>query len=420
MSQVTILVGTQWGDEGKGKWCDIFAKDADLVARFQGGNNAGHTLFVEGKKIVLHQIPSGIFHKDKKFALGPGVVLNPSQLLKEIDSVESIRGKIEPDCLLLSDKAHVITPWHIYQDGLAEEKSPVGTTKRGIGPTYSEKSSRLGLRLYDYADSKRRHEWIKNRCAFDKGFASHIENHKDEWQDFHNSAARIKDYVCHADHLVRNGIYQGDKVLLEGAQGALLDIDHGTFPYVTSSSTTVGGAIASIGFDPRKVNKIWGIGKAYLTRVGDGPFPTELKDEVGSLMGRKGKEFGATTQRPRRCGWYDAVAMSFTSKVNGLDGLLLNKLDILSDFPRLKIAMAYHHPHYGEIKDFPANPQDLSQCVPVYYECEGWQGSLDHCKSRDDLPKQARHYLSMIEEFSQTPIHAVGTGPGRDDIIMFE
>ncbi len=419
MAQVTILVGTQWGDEGKGKWCDIFSQDMDLVARFQGGNNAGHTLYVEGQKIVLHQIPSGIFHKGKKFALGPGVVINPGQLLDEIDSVEKIRGRIEPESLWLSDKAHIITPWHIYQDGLAEEKNPVGTTKRGIGPAYTDKSSRLGLRLGDYIDDSRRLKWVEKRCSLDEDFAAHVQSYSEEWETFHASAQGVQHFVNSADHEIREAIYRDEKVLLEGAQGSLLDIDHGTFPYVTSSSTTVGGAVASIGFDPRLIQKVWGIGKVYMTRVGDGPFPTELFDEVGALMGQKGKEFGATTKRPRRCGWYDAVAMRFVAKVNGLDGLLLNKLDILSGFPKLKIAKAYCHPTHGNLTDFPANHLELAKCTPVYHECEGWSEPLDGCKTKADLPRQAQEYLAMIEEFSQTPIHAVGIGPGRDQVISF-
>lgn len=418
MGNVTIVVGAQWGDEGKGKWIDILAENTDIVARYQGGNNAGHTLYVDGAKVVLHQIPSGIF-QGKISALTAGVVVNPSQLLQEITKVTPY-CKLTPSTLWLSARSHVITPWHIYLDGKTEEESdtPIGTTKRGIGPTYAEKANRTGLRLGDYVDDTRRMAWIE---AMKKRFPSFNENlseQRDLWKEFHESAPALAAFVCDAEARLRGAVSQGREILLEGAQGALLDINHGTYPYVTSSTTAAGGAMASIGLSPRSIKNIYGVAKAYLTRVGEGPFPTELFDDTGKKLAEKGHEFGATTGRPRRCGWLDGVALKYCREVNGLDGIILNKIDILTGFDELKIATAYRHPQLGELTEFPWDYGVLSQCEPIYKTMSGWQQDMPETGKIADMPPQALEFLAEVERIVGGPVSHVGTGVNRADALF--
>lgn len=417
MSNVTILVGAQWGDEGKGKWVDILAEKAQIVARFQGGNNAGHTLYVDGQKVVLHQIPSGAFRDGTIGALSAGVVINPVQLVEELGCVQQFTD-LPPSRLWLSVRAHVITPWHIAQDHAQESlaTNPIGTTKRGIGPTYEAKYARRGLRLGHYVDDEARMAWLAERSHVEPAFRAHIEDHKQEWEAFHRQAAVLRPYVCDSELRLRSSIEQGAQVLLEGAQGALLDIDHGTYPFVTSSSTMVGGAPASVGFGVKHIGQILGVAKAYTTRVGEGPFPSELEDSTGLALARAGHEFGATTGRPRRCGWLDAVALRHVYKANGLDGIILNKMDVLSGFSTLKICTAYDHPTLGRITDFPWDPHVLTDCKPVYEIHPGWSEPLSQ-RRWSDLPAAAKSYISAVAQAIDGEVLMVGTGVNRGDAL---
>lgn len=417
MTQVTILVGAQWGDEGKGKWIDILAADTDLVARYQGGNNAGHTLYVDGEKIVLHQIPSGIFH-NRFCALTAGVVVNPPELVKEMDKVAS-RVTFTPEMLWLSARASVITPWHIFIDGQREAtaSNPIGTTKKGIGPTYSDKINRTGLRIGEFIDAKRLDAWLDGMKA-NAEFAAHMQEHAEAWQDFKNAAARLKPFVCDAELRIRQALKDKKKALMEGAQGALLDINHGTYPYVTSSNTASGGAFAGIGFSPKQVRDIIGVAKAYVTRVGGGPMPSELNDEIGALIAKRGNEFGATTGRARRCGWLDGVALKYAVEMNGCTAVILNKIDILTGLNEIKMAVAYNHPTLGRITDFPWDTQVLAECTPEYISFPGWEEDMPTSGRIADLPKAALNYIRAVEEYIGCPITMVGTGVGRKDALF--
>lgn len=413
MGNVTILVGTQWGDEGKGKWIDILAKDSNTIARYQGGNNAGHTLYVNDEKVVLHQIPSGIFH-NKICALTAGVVVNPEELVLEI---EKIRDKVEisPENIWISPRSHIITPWNIYQDKKSEleAKNPIGTTKRGIGPTYADKAARTGLRTGDFIKPKRLDEWLQtsiNRCPEFKKFYG---DQKENWDNFCQSAEKIAPFVCDAEDLIRKKIKDSHNILIEGAQGTLLDVTHGTYPFVTSSHTVSGGAISSLGIPPSSVTRIIGIAKSYTTRVGDGPFPTELFCESGKQLAKKGNEFGATTGRPRRCGWLDLVALKYSVEVNALTELILNKFDTLNGFETVKLATSYIHPQLGKIESFPWDCDTLTSCEPVYEEFKGWD-SLSHDSI---VPEEVKKYLDRIEQFVGCKVSFIGTGVGRGDYI---
>lgn len=418
LKTVTIIVGAQWGDEGKGKWIDILAPNADVVCRFQGGNNAGHTLYVKGEKVVLHQIPSGIFHPDQVAMIGAGVVVNPVQLLQELDKVKD-KVTLQPENFWISEKAHCITPWHVYLDTKSEEntKKPIGTTKRGIGPTYADKINRIGLKVHEFVSEGGFSRWLNERLELQE-FRAHYEENRSEWNDFAESAKVITPFVRNAEEQLRKRLRSGSRVLIEGAQGTLLDINHGTYPYVTSSSTIAGGAIANLGIGPTCVDKVIGIAKAYTTRVGEGPFPTELHDDVGATIGKKGHEFGATTSRPRRCGWFDAVAMRYACQVNGFESVYLNKMDVLSGFAELKIAISYSHPTLGELDELPSDPDVLIACTPNYISVPGWQENLEDCKTYADLPANAKAYVTKIESLIHTRVGAVGNGPGREDFLM--
>jgi len=389
MSQITILVGAQWGDEGKGKWVDILAEQVDMVARYQGGNNAGHTLYVNGEKVVLHQIPSGIFRPKTIAALTAGVVINPVQMVEEM-KVASKYAAITPERLWLSARAHVITPWHIHIDGKREQAAsqPIGTTKRGIGPTYADKYARHGLRLGYYLQPEKREKWRREMRQEHAGFDDAVS--ESTWELFCSAA------------------------------DALLDIDHGTYPFVTSSSTMAGGALASLGCAPRLVDKVYGVAKAYLTRVGEGPFPTELFDENGKKLAELGHEFGATTGRPRRCGWLDGVALKHSYHANGLDGVILNKIDILSSFASIKLCVAYEHPELGRIDDFPWDPDVIAECKPVYEEFAGWNEPLDAKKPMAAQPAALRQYVAAIEKLIGGKVSMIGTGTNREDALFVE
>jgi adenylosuccinate synthase len=414
---VSVIIGAQWGDEGKGKWVDILAAKADIVARFQGGNNAGHTLYVDGQKVVLHQIPSGIFQK-KVSVLSAGVVVNPVGLVKEIRHVESLGFKISPENFWLSPRSHVITPWteEIDKQGEHSRKVPIGTTKRGIGPTYGEKVMRTGLRLGEYLNPETAREWFESMSRENPAFAAWSKDHPDVWEEFWAQQSYLRTYLCDAEHHLRQAIKADKEVLLEGAQGALLDIDHGTYPFVTSSHTGLGGAITGIGFSPAHLGKVVGVSKAYTTRVGNGPFPTEQDNAVGESLAGKGKEFGATTGRRRRCGWLDAVALRYSCDVSGFTDVVLNKLDILTGFDEIKVCRAYKLDG-KEVDHFPWD-LTLKNYEPVYETFPGWTEDLSNCRSLNDLPQGARSYIKEVEKLVGTRVSMVGVGVGRADGIF--
>ncbi|MCX6129410.1 MAG: adenylosuccinate synthetase, partial [Proteobacteria bacterium] len=352
-------------------------------------------------------------------ALSTGVVVNPYQLLEEIRKVSHL-VTLNPERLWLSARAHVISPWHIHLDSKKESESsqPIGTTKRGIGPTYAEKANRTGLRLGDYVHQQRREHWCQTMRQSVPGFATHQEVHQEEWRQFESAAEQLAPFVCDAELRVRQAIDAGRGVLLEGAQGALLDINHGTYPYVTSSETAAGGAFASLGFAPKHVQKIYGVAKAYVTRVGEGPFPTELKDEVGRFIAEKGKEFGATTGRPRRCGWLDAVALRYSGAISGYDGVILNKMDILTGLTEIKVCVAYQHPSLGRIEDFPWDYEVLAACTPIYKSFAGWTEEMPRSGKISELPENARRYVDGVEAIIGIPVTMVGTGVNRQDALF--
>jgi len=420
MAYIKVLVGAQWGDEGKGKWCDVFSKEADIVVRFQGGNNAGHTLYIEGQKVVLHQLPSGLFHQDQILALAAGMVVNPRELVVEIKELGELARNLSPETFWISELAQVITPWHIYLDQKTEKDAinPIGTTKKGIGPAYQDKVQRTGLTFREYLDKSDFSAWLDKKCSSSEEFNAHYKNHAVEWEEFVEAAQYLHSYCAPVEWRIRNLLQSDKKILLEGAQGSLLDINHGTYPYVTSSSTIASAAATAIGFDPRLINEITGIAKAYVTRVGEGPFPTELKDSIGQALGEKGCEFGATTNRPRRCGWFDALAMCYAIEINGIDKILLNKMDILSGFDELKIGISYQHPKLGTIKEFPSNLKVLQQCKVNYITLPGWEDELAKSGNFQDLPRFAKEYVKAIETYCKRPIAFIGTGPGRKDYLV--
>lgn len=418
---LSVIVGAQWGDEGKGKWIDYLAKDADIICRFQGGNNAGHTIYVEDQKVVLHLLPNGVFYKDKIVSLSSGVVIDPSILWEEINLVRKF-VPLSSDRLWISPLAHIITPWDVHKDCLGESSTskPIGTTKRGIGPAYSAKASRSGLRMNRFIDSKERTLWYEENSESNPDFLKFYKENPSLWQNFEEKASYLKDFMAPTERLVQLALKDEKRIICEGAQGTLLDISHGTYPYVTSSSTVASQAAVSLGIDPRKINTIYGIAKAYTTRVGKGPFPTELLNDTGALIAKKGNEFGATTKRPRRCGWFDAVAMRFACEINGLDGIYLTKLDILSHFNELKIAIAYEHPKLGVINYYPSDIETLKDCTPVYKTFKGWHYSLPESGDFSSLPINAQKFVRSIEEYLGCKILGLGCGPGRHDFLTIQ
>ena len=420
MAEVSVLVGAQWGDEGKGKWSDYLSQGAHVVARFQGGNNAGHTIYLDGEKLVLHQVPCGFGDNNQILALTAGVVVNPEELLSEVTMLTERVHSSFSDRILISENAFVITPWHIYLDKKSEENSqnPIGTTKRGIGPTYQDRVSRMGLKVHDYMDQKSRSKWLEAMSYKSEEFCEFYNKNESQWESFFEAAEKLKPFVTDVESNLRNLIRESNKkIFLEGAQGVLLDVSHGTYPYVTSSSTIASAAASSIGFDARLISKVYGVAKAYITRVGEGSFPTEDHGEEGKLLGDKGYEYGATTNRRRRCGWFDAVAMRYAQAINGFDSILLNKVDVLSGFKTLKIATAYESKEYGLLDTFPNSYKKICDVIPVYEEFAGWDEDVSHVESFEELPQNAQTYLKAIEELSQVKIGFVGNGPNKNNFI---
>ncbi len=418
--KVTTIIGAQWGDEGKGKVTDYLADGCKVVARSQGGNNAGHTIVVDGKKHKLHLLPSGILRKDVVSVIGNGVVVNPDVLLKELDNLDGERGK-----LLISDRAHVIMPYHKLLDGGEESskgKSMIGTTGNGIGPCYSDKASRIGIRMGDLLDDTTIIERLEKALPRNQALLDHygtpnnltIDSLLDlcrKWRD------ELGEYITDTSLLINKNIDNGDNVLLEGAQGVHIDIEYGTYPFVTSSSPTTAGAALGSGIAPSKITDVVGVTKAYLTRVGSGPFPTELEGKVGEMIRDKGQEFGTTTGRPRRCGWLDLVMLELSNRICGFSSLAIMKLDILSDMDEIKVCVAYKDHKGVEVNHFPSSLSYLAKCEPVYKTFPGWSSSGIDIPS-GVIPDEMKNFLDFVSESLNIPISIVSLGPGREETII--
>jgi len=419
-----VIVGTQWGDEGKGKIVDLLAEYADVVVRFQGGNNAGHTMVVEGEQFISHLVPSGILQK-KTCLIGNGVVVDPSVLVEELDKLKNKGIDTGPNLLKISEKAHVIMPYHKQID-LAREKmkgdQKIGTTGRGIGPCYEDKASRRGIRFVELIDAEvfkeTVHAVLEEKNFYLKHYLSAEPLDPEPIvQQYQGYAERLAPHVVNISIVMNQAVKAGKQILFEGAQGTHLDIDHGTYPFVTSSNTVSGNACCGAGIGPKEITGVIGIVKAYTTRVGRGPFPTELFDEIGDTIQKKGAEFGATTGRKRRCGWLDTVLLQNAVRLNGLTGLVITKLDVLDGLESLKICTRYEY--NGEtLYDFPANLKILGACKPVFETLPGWPEDISGLRKLENLPKNARRYLDRIEELLETPIDIVSVGPGREETII--
>ena len=414
-----VVVGSQWGDEGKGKVTDFLAEKAEVVARYQGGDNAGHTIVFGGTKYKLHLIPSGIFYSDKICVIGNGMVVNPKSLIKELEYLHS--HGVSTDNLRISDRAHVIMPYHIKID-TAEEASKgdnkIGTTLKGIGPAYMDKAARIGIRMADLMDKAefekklRRNLEEKNRL-FAKVYEVEGCNFDEIFEEYLGYAEQIRKYVTDTSVVLNDSIDAGKRVLFEGAQGVMLDIDQGTYPFVTSSNPAAGGVCIGSGVGPTKIHHVVGVAKAYTSRVGDGPFPTELYDEVGNQIREVGREYGTTTGRPRRVGWFDSVVVRHARRVSGITALSLNSVDVLTGLDTVKICAAYRYK--GEvIEHYPANLNILAECEPVYEELPGWKEDITKCRSLDELPENARHYIERITQLTGIPLSMFSVGPDRD------
>jgi adenylosuccinate synthase len=419
----TILVGAQWGDEGKGKIIDVLTEQADVVVRYAGGNNAGHTVIVNGRKTVLHLIPSGILRKNKLCVIGNGVVLDPMGLVQEMNELARNGVKVTPKSFVLSETAHVVFPYHRELDGVREllkGKNKIGTTKRGIGPAYGDKAARVGLRVNDLVDPARLEEKLSHRIrennAVLKSLGAKPLSFRKVFTEYHSAGKFLKPFVQNTVVLLHNAMRNEANILFEGAQGTFLDIDHGTYPFVTSSNTTAGGACTGSGVPPHRMDRVVGVMKAYTTRVGEGPLPTE-NAEISDLLHGMGREFGATTGRPRRCGWFDSVATRHAAMVNGIDDLAVTNLDGLDTVETIKVCVAYRH---GKTRfDFvPNDAQELAECEPVYVEFEGWRTPTDKAKTFKQLPAKAREYLKAIAELSNAKLLIASVGPGRDQTIF--
>lgn len=418
-----VIVGSQWGDEGKGKMTDYLSQEADVVVRSQGGNNAGHSIIFEGKKYALRLVPCGIFGSKKLAIIGNGVVVNPKALLDEIHYLNE--NGIQTDNLRVSNRAHITMPYHIVFDECEEAakgKNKVGTTKRGIGPTYMDKVSRIGIRMCDLLEPDVFEAKLRRNLELKNAILTKVYGHEplkfdDIYDDYLEYGKELKKYVADTSLLINDAMDKGEKVLFEGAQGTMLDIDEGTYPYVTSSNPVAGGAATGAGVGPNRLDTIVGICKAYCTRVGAGPFPTELNDEIGDRIRETGHEYGVVTGRPRRVGWFDSVAMRHAWRADGLTYLSLNLLDVLSGFKTVKICTAYELDG-KQIDYYPASLSELQRCKPVYEELPGWDEDITKAKSWDDLPANAQNYLKRISELSRTPLATVSVGPDRDQTII--
>jgi adenylosuccinate synthase len=416
-----VIVGAQWGDEGKGKIVDLLTQYADLVVRFQGGNNAGHTIVLKGEKFVLHLIPSGILYQDKKCIIGNGVVLDPAVLIEEMDEIKK-RGYFKDDSqLMISEETHLILPYHRRIDVAREKFFKIGTTGRGIGPAYEDKVSRCGIRVVDLVDEKVFREKLEANLIQKNIYLTKVLQEKgfefseifDEYLQYKN---RLEKYVKNTSLILHEEIQKGKHILFEGAQGALLDLDHGTYPYVTASNTLAGNACAGSGIGPTMIHSVIGIAKAYTTRVGEGPFPTELQDEIGEKIRERGGEYGATTGRPRRCGWFDAVVVNHSIRVNGIREMVMTKLDVLNDFDTIKICVGYRE--NGKVfYHVPSNLEILKHSEPIYEELKGWKSEIKGVRNFKDLPRYAQRYLKRIQKLISAKITMISVGSERDETV---
>ena len=416
-----VLVGAQWGDEGKGKITDFLAEKADCVVRYQGGSNAGHTVEVKDEKFMLHLIPSGILYPATLCIVGNGVVVDLEKIIEELAGLQ--RRGIDTSNLRISRKAPVVLPYHKKLDSLEDRDSHIGTTKRGIGPTYADKINRIGFRIADFLEDR---EILESRFKAQVEYKNRIirEIYQEEGFDWKQlleetleQVGQLKPYLADTSYLIYQHIQENKKVLFEGAQGTMLDIDHGTYPFVTSSHPIAGGACVGSGIGPTCINRVLGVAKAYTTRVGEGPFPTELHDADGEILRQRGMEFGTTTGRARRCGWLDVVVLRYAVRVNGLTDLAITKLDVLDEFSTIKICIAYRYK--GQlIYEFPDTTSVLNQCAPVYMELPGWQQDISRVTSYKDLPANARNYLAKIEELTGVKQSLIAVGPGREQTIV--
>jgi adenylosuccinate synthase len=416
------LVGTQWGDEGKGKVTDLLAEHTDLVVRYQGGNNAGHTIVVEGERYALHLVPTGVLYPHVIPVIGPGVVVDPRVLIEELEVLQE-RG-IDTSKLLVSGNAHLIMPYHLELDRVTERRlgsNSLGTTKRGIGPAYADKASRIGLRVQDLLDPKIFSAKLtvalkEKNLLLTRVYGRLPLEQEDIEREYLELARTLEPHITDTDPVVQGALDDGKTVLFEGAQATLLDLDHGTYPYVTSSNPIAGGACAGAGVGPRDITRIIGISKAYCTRVGSGPFPSEADPADGEILVEAGQEYGTTTGRKRRCGWFDAVAGRFAARLNTLTELVVTKLDVLSEFASIKVCVAYEYE--GErYEKFPPNQTIFNKCRPIFEELPGWSKDISAARALDDLPKEARAYLEAIEGLVGTPVSWASVGPGREQIV---
>ncbi|MBI2877886.1 MAG: adenylosuccinate synthase [Candidatus Tectomicrobia bacterium] len=423
---VILIVGTQWGDEGKGKIVDRLTEGADMVARYQGGHNAGHTVVLDGEKFILHLIPSGILRPGKRCLLGNGMVIDPEALLAEIQELEAqgidVKGR-----LFISKKAHLILPYHQRIDQESElQRGPhlIGTTGRGIGPAYADKMARVGIRVGDLLDEALFEEKLRRNLPEKNFFLSRLYGAQELsleeiYQKYLGYRARLQPYLQDAQQILREALTRGENVLLEGAQGTLLDVDHGTYPFVTSSNSSAGGACTGLGIPPSRIDRVVGVVKAYTTRVGQGPLPTELQDQWGNLLRERGGEYGATTGRPRRCGWFDLPVVKYSAWINGLNHLALTKLDVLDTLDKILLCTAYRYK--GEIlQELPEEVQVLEACQPVYREMAGWRRSTVGITSYEDLPQQARDYVAEISQQVGVEVAVISTSPQREHDILLK
>lgn len=418
MSSV-VVVGTQWGDEGKGKITDFLSENAEVIARYQGGNNAGHTIRFNGETYKLHLIPSGIFYRDKISVIGNGMVVDPKALVQELKGLHD-RG-IATDNLRISNRAHVILPYHLKIDEMDEERkgaNKIGTTKKGIGPAYMDKAARVGIRIADLLDKeifeeKLSHNLKEKNRLLERFYETEGFNLEDILDEYFEYGQQIKQYVCDTSVVLNDALDEGRRVLFEGAQGVMLDIDQGTYPFVTSSNPIAGGVTIGSGVGPTKINHVVGVAKAYTSRVGDGPFPTELHDEIGQQIREVGREYGTTTGRPRRVGWFDSVVVRHARRVSGITDLSLNSIDVLTGIETVKICVAYRYKD-EIIKEYPANLNILAECEPIYEELPGWTEDITACKTLDELPANARHYLERISQLSGISLSMFSVGPDRE------
>ncbi|WP_102348086.1 adenylosuccinate synthase [Bacillus sp. Marseille-P3661] len=422
MSSV-VVVGTQWGDEGKGKITDFLSQNAEVVARYQGGNNAGHTIVFGGEKYKLHLIPSGIFFDDKICVIGNGMVIDPKALVTELKYLHD-KG-VNTDNLRISNRAHVILPYHLKLDEVEEERkgaNKIGTTKKGIGPAYMDKAARIGIRIADLLDREEFERKLtqnleeKNR-VLEKLYNAEGFKLEEILEEYYEYGQQFAKYVCDTSVVLNDALDEGRRVLFEGAQGVMLDIDQGTYPFVTSSNPIAGGVTIGSGVGPSKIDHVVGVCKAYTTRVGDGPFPTELNNEIGHQIREVGREYGTTTGRPRRVGWFDSVVVRHARRVSGITDLSLNSIDVLTGIETLKICVAYQY-NGQVINEFPASLKILAQCEPVYEELPGWSEDITGVKSLDELPENARHYVERVSQLTGIPLSIFSVGPDRNQTNM--